>query len=36
MTYVIAELRIDANDNACAGECPAGCPAARAVCSAGR
>jgi hypothetical protein len=36
MTYVIAEPRIGANDNACAGEYPAGCPAARAVCPASR
>ena len=34
MTYAIAGPSTDVNDTACAGECRAGGPAARAVCPA--
>jgi hypothetical protein len=36
MTNVIAEPCIDAKDKACAGERPAGCPAAQAACPASK
>jgi hypothetical protein len=36
MTCVVAEPRTGVKDEACAGERPVGCPAARAACPASR